>query len=84
MALRPRLLAAGLRLRSGGSARGRGLGTWLAEVTRQHVFDDLGIRRMLLATLDAHEVYAAVGFAPLAEPERWMEIDLRARDVPHT
>ena len=36
---------------------------------------DLGVPRILLATLDAHGVYAKAGFAPLAEPDRWMEID---------
>jgi hypothetical protein len=36
------------------------------------------VRRIVLATRDAHEVYAGVGFAPLAAPERWMEIDRRA------
>ena len=33
------------------------------------------LRRWLLATRDAHGVYAALGFAPLAQPERWMEIN---------
>ena len=31
-----------------------------------------GLRRWLLATKDAHGVYAKLGFEPLAEPERWM------------
>jgi GNAT superfamily N-acetyltransferase len=58
------------------AARGIGLGGWLVRVVR----DDLrerGIRRIVLATADAHEVYARVGFAPLAVPGRWMEIDGR-------
>lgn len=33
-----------------------------------------GLRRLLLATADAHEVYAKAGFAPLAKPERWMAL----------
>jgi hypothetical protein len=33
-----------------------------------------GLRRWLLATKDAHRVYAPLGFAPLTAPERWMEI----------
>jgi hypothetical protein len=37
-----------------------------------------GIPRLILGTRDAHGVYADVGFAPLAYPERWMEIDKRA------
>lgn len=32
-----------------------------------------GIRRIALATLDAHGVYAAQGFEPLSKPERYME-----------
>jgi hypothetical protein len=31
-----------------------------------------GLRRMLLATQDAHGLYAGFGFEPLGEPERWM------------
>lgn len=62
------------------SSRGLGLGTWLASAVRDHVFG-LGVPRLLLATLDAHDVYARVGFEPLADPGRWMEID-RRRGVP--
>jgi GNAT superfamily N-acetyltransferase len=57
-------------------ARGLGLGTWLAQTTAEHV-RDLGVRRMVLATLDAHTVYEKAGFVPLANPNRWMEIDVR-------
>lgn len=56
--------------------RGRGLGTMLADWcvgwAERH-----GIKRVMLATLDAHGVYAKAGFAPIAHPERWMEIDTR-------
>jgi GNAT superfamily N-acetyltransferase len=65
------------------AARGRGLGSWLVGVVR----DDLwarGIRRLLLATADAHGVYAKVGFTPLADPDRWMEIDARTGVRPVT
>jgi GNAT superfamily N-acetyltransferase len=31
-----------------------------------------GLRRWVLATKDAHVVYAACGFEPLKAPERWM------------
>jgi GNAT superfamily N-acetyltransferase len=31
------------------------------------------VRRFMLATKDAHGVYAELGFEPLAEPSRWME-----------
>jgi GNAT superfamily N-acetyltransferase len=32
-----------------------------------------GLRRMLLATRDAHRLYAGLGFSPLAAPARFME-----------
>ena len=32
-----------------------------------------GLRRWILATADAHGLYAQFGFTPLAKPERWME-----------
>ncbi|PZG10071.1 GNAT family N-acetyltransferase [Micromonospora craterilacus] len=55
--------------------RGRGLGTWLAGTVRDHIAT-LGVRRIVLATDDAHEVYAKVGFAPV-RADRWMEFDRR-------
>ena len=30
--------------------------------------------RVLLATEDAHAVYASAGSAPLAEPDKWMAL----------
>ena len=51
--------------------RGRGLGTRLVAAVAEHL-DDLGIRRTLLSTRDAHEVYARVGFGPLPDPTTWM------------
>jgi GNAT superfamily N-acetyltransferase len=65
------------------SARGSGLGTWLAGAVRDHLAD-LGVRRILLATNDAHEVYARVGFTPLDVPERWMNLDRRPPVTPVT
>jgi GNAT superfamily N-acetyltransferase len=59
-------------------ARGLGLGTWLAQTTVAHLHE-LGVPRLILATLDAHGVYEKAGFVPLADPGRWMEIDLRRR-----
>jgi GNAT superfamily N-acetyltransferase len=53
--------------------RGRGLGTWLVETVMAHP-DLQGLRRFALATRDAHGLYARFGFAPLAVPERHMEI----------
>ncbi|MFB8239898.1 GNAT family N-acetyltransferase [Kitasatospora purpeofusca] len=53
------------------AARGRGLGTALAAAVRDHLAP-YGLRRILLATADAHPVYAKVGFEPMAKPEKWM------------
>ena len=39
--------------------------------------ESLGIQRVVLATRDAHEVYARIGFEPLANPSLWMERDRR-------
>ncbi|TCB92800.1 GNAT family N-acetyltransferase [Micromonospora zingiberis] len=55
--------------------RGRGLGTWLAGAVRDHL-TTLGVRRILLATLDAHGVYQKIGFTPVTA-EQWMEFDRR-------
>jgi len=55
------------------AARGKGMGTALAAAVRDHL-TPYGLRRILLATADAHEVYAKVGFAPLAKPEKWMAL----------
>lgn len=54
------------------SARGRGLGKRLVEFVMAHP-DLQRIRRFLLATQDAHGLYAQYGFAALAAPERFME-----------
>ena len=54
------------------AARGRGLGKRLVEFVMAHP-DLQRIRRFLLATQDAHGLYAQYGFAPLAAPERFME-----------
>ncbi|MFE7776126.1 GNAT family N-acetyltransferase [Streptomyces sp. NPDC057445] len=57
------------------SARGRGVGTTLVEAVRDHLAP-LGLRRILLSTNDAHGVYEKVGFAPLAQPENWLNLGL--------
>ena len=54
--------------------RGAGLATWLVTTALTHPALQ-GLRRVLLATKDAHAVYARCGFAPLARPERFMEIN---------
>ena len=52
--------------------RGRGLSKWLMEVMLSHARLQ-GFRRWVLATKDAHELYARFGFIPMHRPERWME-----------
>ena len=53
------------------AARGKGLGTALATAVRDYLAP-CGLRRIMLATADAHGVYAKVGFAPLADQAKWM------------
>lgn len=53
--------------------RGRGLGKWLVACALEHP-DLQGLRRLLLATMDAHGLYSQHGFAPLARPEAFMEM----------
>ncbi|MEV6580715.1 GNAT family N-acetyltransferase [Streptomyces sp. NPDC051582] len=53
------------------AARGKGLGTILVAAIRDHLAP-YGLRRVMLATADAHAVYAKVGYAPLADGEKWM------------
>ena len=52
--------------------RGRGLSKWLMEVIVEHP-ELQGLRRWILATKDAHGLYAQYEFAELRHPERWME-----------
>jgi GNAT superfamily N-acetyltransferase len=51
--------------------RGRGLGTWLAATVRDHLAP-YELKRVLLSTLDAHEVYEKVGFIPVPDPHKLM------------
>ena len=51
--------------------RGRRLGVWLMECAVAHP-DLQGLRRWLLATRDAHDLYGKVGFGALPEPDRFM------------
>jgi GNAT superfamily N-acetyltransferase len=62
-------------------ARGAGLGSWLVELVRDRLLST-GVTRILLATEDAHGMYAKAGFTPLADPDRWMELDTRSGAVP--
>jgi GNAT superfamily N-acetyltransferase len=52
--------------------RGRGFSKWLMEVILSHP-ELQAFRRWVLATKDAHTLYARFGFIPLHRPERWME-----------
>ncbi|WP_425836007.1 GNAT family N-acetyltransferase [Streptomyces fractus] len=55
------------------SVRGKGIGKAMVAAIRDHL-EPLGVRRVLLATEDAHGVYEEVGFAPLEHPDRWMAL----------
>jgi GNAT superfamily N-acetyltransferase len=53
--------------------RGRGLSKWLVESVVAGL-DQAGVRRILLATRDAHELYRRYGgFEGLQAPDRWLE-----------
>ncbi|MFY2563275.1 GNAT family N-acetyltransferase [Corallococcus terminator] len=52
--------------------QGKGLGKWLMQAVFAHP-DLQGLRRFLLATRDAHGLYAQYGFTPLKNPDRFME-----------
>lgn len=58
--------------------RGQGLSKWLMEAILAHPGLQ-GLRRWLLATMDAHGLYTQFGFTQLTEPERMMQ-----RKAPHT
>ena len=52
--------------------RGQGLGKWLVEVILSHP-DLQGLRRWMLATRDAHDLYRRYAFTELARPAIFME-----------
>lgn len=55
------------------SHRGAGLGKAIMAYLKAHP-DLQGLRRLHLATADAHGLYAQFGFGPLQNTDRWMEI----------
>ncbi|MEU3341679.1 GNAT family N-acetyltransferase [Streptomyces sp. NPDC006668] len=57
------------------SVRGKDIGTAMVGAVRDHLLP-FGLRRILLATADAHGVYAKLGFEPLARPDIWMALVL--------
>ena len=64
------------------SHRGLGLSKWLVETIVEHP-DLKGIRRLLLATRDAHELYRCyAGFRVVEHPEKLMERPNPAGNVP--
>jgi GNAT superfamily N-acetyltransferase len=60
--------------------RGRGLAHWLIEAVLAHP-ELQGLRRIVLATSDAHGVHADVGFKPLPDPAGWMAIAYPAGEL---
>ncbi|MGW1725153.1 GNAT family N-acetyltransferase [Streptomyces sp. NPDC002306] len=55
------------------SVRGKGIGTALVGAVREQV-RPYGLRRVLLATHDAHGVYEKLGFRALDRPDHWMAL----------
>jgi GNAT superfamily N-acetyltransferase len=53
--------------------RGKELSKWLMEIIL-HYPGLQGLRRFLLATRDAHGLYAQFGFTPLPNPDRFMQL----------
>lgn len=53
--------------------RGRGLSVWLATQIRRHP-ELATVTTWMLATRDAHAVYAKAGFAPVPHPEYYMSL----------
>lgn len=60
--------------------RGRGLGKWMVASLLEHPHLQ-GLRRLMLVTRDAHAVYRATGFQPLADPSRHLEKTRRAAEL---
>lgn len=52
--------------------RSQGLSKWLMEIIMNHPKLQ-GLRRWVLLTQDAHELYKKFGWKTIANPERWME-----------
>jgi GNAT superfamily N-acetyltransferase len=52
--------------------RGMGLSKWLMKIITEYPYTK-NIRRMILATKDAHGLYKQTGFTSVEFPDRWME-----------
>jgi GNAT superfamily N-acetyltransferase len=55
------------------TSRGLGLGKFLVQSALGHP-EARDLKRILLATSDAHGLYRHFGFTVLSNPERWMEL----------
>jgi len=55
------------------SHRGKRIAKWLMHNTMTHP-DLQGLRRIMLATRDAHGLYTQFGFKSLAQPDMFMEV----------
>jgi len=53
--------------------RGKGISKWLMDYIVKHP-ELQGLRRMALATSDAHGLYEQFGFTPLKSPDTFMEL----------
>ena len=60
--------------------RGRGLGVWLVQTIVAHP-ELRTLRRFLLFTADAHEVYRRAGFGPARTPDWYMELVRDPREL---
>lgn len=56
--------------------RGQGLSKWLVESIMTHP-ELQGLRRWILLTGDAHELYRQFGWTNIADPSKWMEVHIR-------
>lgn len=52
--------------------RGRGLSKWLLQCIHDYPMLQ-NLRRWILLTRDAHELYRQFGWTAIADPEKWME-----------
>ena len=59
--------------------RGRGIGTQIVEAVLAHP-QVRGARNVLLGTADAHDFYIPHGFAPLPQPERYLNLRRPGRE----
>jgi GNAT superfamily N-acetyltransferase len=55
------------------AAQGRGIGKALVAAILDHA-ELQGLRRLTLATDDAHGLYAQFGFTPLEDAAKWMQL----------